>query len=241
MKIEFITNNELALEYFPPLPAKKMIPDWYKDMTLDIEGVNGYDAKQMVQEDNKTSYTIKGCVPVLDYLTHGYIIRANADILITPDYSQEHNMQGFWWKSFGSEVESHTHKQCPIHINNKKNDYFKWMNPFAIKTPKGYSCYFYQPEFFMETKYKLFPAIVDTDNYNIQPIHFPGVILSNESFLIKAGDPIMAVFPFKRESWESEVRLLTDKENKKLQSGNPLYMFYNRAYKKMFHVKKNFD
>lgn len=241
MIIEFITNNKLALKYFPPVPAKKMLPEWYKNTPLIIEGINPNDAKQMVQENNQTNFTIKGCVPVLDYLTNGYIIRADADILITPENFDNSETAGFWWKSFGGKLETHTHRQCPIHINNKKNDYFKWVNSFAVKTPKGYSCYFYQPELFMENKFKLFPAIVDTDGYNMQPIHFPGVILTKDSFMIKAGDPIMVVFPFKRDDWQSKIRLFNKKENNQLNAGNPIYMFFSRGYKRLFNVKKNFD
>lgn len=239
MKIEFITNNKLALDYYPPIPAKKMIPDWYKDMDLYVNGKGNFNAKTMVEENNQTPFTIKGCIPVRDYLTSGYIIRANADILITPEIFENGNA-GYWWKSLGTRIESHSHSQCPIHINNKKNDYFKIINPFAIKTPKGYSCYFYQPEFFMENRFKLFPAIVDTDGYNMQPVNFPGLITAKESFTIKAGDPIMAVFPFKRDDWQSEVRMETEQENKNGQN-NVLFMYIEKAYSRLFNVKKNFD
>lgn len=237
MKIEFTTDNKLAELDFKPIPSKKFIPEWYKNMSLNIEGLNNIDAKNIVENKLKTTFTIKGCTPVLDYITSGYILISNADILITPEISDDNESKGYWWRSNASEIQTHGHKQCPIKINNYKNEYFKIINSWSIKTPKGYSCLFYQPEYFMETRYKLFPAIVDTDGYN-DPVNFPGVILSNESFTIKAGDPIMAVFPFKRDNWESEIRLKTEQE---INQPMRIMAYLERGYKNLFHNKKSYD
>ena len=237
MKIQFTTNNKLAELDFKPIPSKKFIPEWYKNMSLHLEGMDKSNAKELVSSNAKTTFTIKGCTPVLDYITSGYILISHSDILITPEISEDKKSKSYWWRSNTSEIESHGHQQCPVKINNFKNEYFKFINPWSIKTPKGYSCLFYQPEYFMETKYKLLPAIVDTDGY-IEPVNFPGVILSNESFTIKAGDPIMAVFPFKRDDWESEIRLKTEEE---MQQPNRVMSYLERGYKNLFHNRKSYD
>lgn len=238
MKIEFKTNNEIAFNHFKPIPSKKLMPDWYKNMPTSIKGIDKMNAKKFAESNSQTHFTIKGCVPVLDYITSGYILTSHTDILITPEFIQEKDTKTFWWKSNGMKVESHGNEQCPIKINNVNNEYWKFMSAWAIKLPKGYSCYFYQPEYFMETRYKLFPAIVDCDGYNFQPVNFPGVILSNESFIIKAGDPIMAVFPFKRDDWKSEINLLSNEETNK---PNVFFTYLERAYKNLFHSKKSYD
>lgn len=235
MKIEFFTNNNLALN-FPPMPAKKFIPEWYKGMDMLIKDAT-WNAKNLVQRDAHTSYTIRGCVPVLDYLTSGYVLRAHSDILITPE-KMEDDIVGIWWKSNGTSLETHAHKQCPVKIHNKKNDYFKFLNPWVVKTPKGYSTLFYQPEYFFNGKFKCFPAIVDTDKYNEEPIHFPAFAQSEESFMVKAGEPIMIAFPFKREEWVAEVREATEKESTKV---NALKSYMIDGYKKIFHQKKSYN
>lgn len=238
MKIKFKTDNKLALKHFAPIPSKKLMPEWYKNMPLEIEGSKIDDAKHMVQSESKTAFSIKGCVPVQDYLTNGYIIVAHADILITPEYIQETDSKTFWWKSQGTSVQFHAHSQCPVKMHGYSNQYVKFLNSWAIETPKGYSCYFYQPEFFMENRYQLFPAIVDTDGYNIQPVNFPGVIISDKSFTIKAGEPIMAVFPFKRENWKSEISYIEEKDK---DDGNLFHSKLFRAYKDLFWNKKSYD
>ena len=237
MKIEFTTDNKLTELDFKPIPSKKFIPEWYKNMSLHTEGADSFDAKKLVADGSKTTFTIKGCIPVLDYITSGYILIAHADILITPEISEDKESKTYWWRSNTADIESHNHSQCPIKMNGYKNNYFKIVNPWSIKTPKGYSCLFYQPEYFMETRYKLLPAIVDTDGYS-EPVNFPGIILSNESFMIKAGDPIMAVFPFKRDNWESEIRLKTEEE---MKQPNRILAYLERGYKNLFHNKKSYD
>jgi hypothetical protein len=218
---------------FPPVELKKMTPDWYKNLSLNMPGIDSMDAKNMVQGEHQTSFTIKGCIPVLDYVTSGYVLVAHSDILITPEVL-EGMPKNFWWKSNGAKVGAHNFSQCPVKINNTENTYFKITNPWSIETPSGYSCLFYQPEYHMETRFKLFPAIVDTDKYT-QEVHFPGVVLAEKSFIIEAGTPLMVVFPFKRDSWVKTVSL----EEK--PKANPLSYFLSRAYKRLCHVKKEYN
>ena len=219
------------MEYFPPLPSNKLLPDWYKHLPRYIDN-HKLNAKEMQQSGNAhQGGTIKACVPVQDYIGQGYILRYPADIMVTPE--QVGDEQGWWAASDTVQCEPHSHKQCPVHINKNKNVYFKVKHPWVVRTPPGYSCYFYQPEFFMEERIRFFPGVVDTDTYPA-PVMFPSVVLSKETFTLKAGDPMMAVFPFKRESWTHEVRYAEEKQN-------PIKMFIERGYKKLFHKPKRFE
>ncbi len=230
MKIEFLCSNETVMEYFPPLPASKLRPDWYKDLPRYI-GNHKLDAKEMQQSGiSQQKETIKACIPVQDYIGQGYILRYPADIMVTPE--QVGDEQGWWAASDTVKCSPHSHQQCPVHMNKKKNVYFKVTHPWTVRTPPGYSCYFYQPEFFLEERIRFFPGVVDTDTYP-SPANFPGLILSEETFTLKAGDPMMVVFPFKRESWEHEVKYAEEKQN-------PVRLFIERGYKKLFHKQKSF-
>ena len=233
MKIEFITENSLALNY-PPVPSKKMIPEWYKNMSdhcIDKQYID--DAKYHFENGVSSTKTIKGCVPVLDYLTSGYILRSHSQILITPGMITP-EIQSFWWKSSDTQIDIHNHDQCPIKIDGLKKTYMKFENCWGVKVPEEYSCLFYQPHYFLEKRYHFFPAIVDCDVYH-NPILFSGYMNTNESFYINPGDPIMAVFPFKRDEWDSSFRLLTEEEKRK---PNRLLHYLHTRYKKIFHKKK---
>lgn len=234
MEIKFLTADKLAMNY-PPIPIKKMMPEWYKDLQDSFDKTTEDNAKVQIIKKIYTTKTIKTCVPVRDYMTSGYILRSHAQILITPEIAYDE--KNFYVKSsIDNMIESHSHQQCPIKIDSLKHNYMKYSNRWKIIVPEGYSCLFYQPEFFFETRYRLFPGIVDCDNYDTV-INFPGYILSNKSFYINPGDPIIAIFPFKRDEWTSNVKLVNNVEEIYVSKiGHYLY----KGYKNLFHKKKSY-
>lgn len=232
MEIEFSTSDKVAADYFYPVPANKMIPQWYKDTERYLDRDKKFTSLSISQNGNHISQTVKACLPVRDYITSGYIIRASADIVITPDTSNE--IVSCWWSSSEPICGSHTHEQCPVSINKEKHIYFKIKNPWCVKTPSGYSSYFYQPEFFFNDKLRLFPGIVDTDDYP-ENVNFVGIVITKESFIINAGDPLMVVFPFKRESWEHKVK------HQKETTPSVIARMFERGYQKLFHKQKRYQ
>lgn len=248
MIIEFTTNDPLAMA-FPPVPAKKMIPEWYKEIpayNIDENLLN--DAQFLVENDIVTGKTVKACMPVQDYLTSGYILRNHSQILITPKIEAKQAIhitdetdivKNFWWKaaSEAGDLGYHGYRQCPVKIGGVKNNYFKFSNPWKIRVPKGYSCLFYQPQFFFEERFQLFPGIVDCDEFD-GAVLFPGIIKTRESFYVNPGDPLMLVFPFKRDDWNMETKLVSDEEWKKKKSRIFSYMY--EGYKTLFHKRKNY-
>jgi hypothetical protein len=232
MNIEFFTDNELALKHYPPILANKMIPTWYENTDTMIKGAR-IDCKYFSESKSDTPFTIKSCIPVKDYITSGYFIQAFTDVLITPEQTDD-GLEAWWAKSMQPKtIDHHPHAQCPIKLGKGKNVYIKYNNPWTIKTPPGYSCMFYQPEYFFNENIKFFPGIVDTDKFDI-PVNFPGIVLAKETFTLKAGTPIMAVFPFKRDDWVSKVGF------KKLNTSSALRTKLFGAYLKLFHSQKSY-
>ena len=229
-KLEFFTNDPIAFKHFQPLPASKVLPDWYQDLPRYMNNAAKTDAKILYANENVVPQTIKGCIPVQDYLTSGYVIRAAADILITPETFGEY--AGWSATSRDYKCETHSHQQCPVHIQGKKNQYIKLLNAWSVKTPNGYSCYFYQPELFFNPNIKLLPAIVDTDAFS-DPVHFPGVVIAKSGFVIHAGDPLMIAFPFKRQDWKHTVALRDHVPSLSRR-------LFERGYQMFFHKQKKY-
>ena len=176
---------------FAAKPASAYIPEWYKNM----ESYRGSIKKP--NANGGSPATIKKCIPVFDALTAGYIIVSPADIYV----SQINGEPTYQWSDFGL-LEFHPVEQAPEHPDRKGiPQYPKWLNPWAIKTPKGYSTLFVQP-FHRESVFTILPGIVDTDTY-FTSVNFP-FVLNDPKFegLIPAGTPIAQVIPFKRESWK---------------------------------------
>jgi hypothetical protein len=239
--IEFIQYEATNHPDVNPVPAKKLIPEWYKKLdsyTGDKDEIftAPYLLNNLINSKGENPiWTIKSCAPVQDYMCSGYVIRATADLLLTQD-NLVNNQTSWSWFSADNKTMScdfHVFKQCPISINGKNNTYIKIVHNLGVKTPKGYSCLFYQPEFFFETRFKLFPAIVDTDSFN-NPVNFPGIITSKkENVTISAGTPLMVVMPFKREDWTHKISIAEQPRSRKIS--------VDQWYKKFFRSNKSYD
>jgi hypothetical protein len=229
--IEFTTTDEIALSAFPPQPASAAIPDWYRALPLVASAECSY--KEQYQHNFKTRFSIKGCVPVQDYLTSGYVLRLHTDVGITVE--EVNGEEHVWWYTGDGPncISIHNHVQCPVPIEGKKKTYIKFELPWVVTTPPGYSCLFYQPEFLFNENFRLFPAIVDCDTYG-QQVNFPGYTLKHGSFKIDAGTPLIVVLPYKRDEWASKTELVSESQP------NLIARYFERGYKKLFHNKKSF-
>jgi hypothetical protein len=210
-----------------PAPASTFIPNWYKDMESYIEG------KKTPNGIGKGTGTIKRCMPVFDAIISGYIIILPADVMV----SLKNGEQYFEWANFNL-VSFHPVEQAPSHPERKPYSYPKWINPWAIKTPKGYSTMFVQP-MHRESVFTILPGIVDTDRYTA-PVNFPFVI-NDPKFegLIPKGTPIAQVIPFKRDSFKMEFggqEELIEQTNIEIKIKTKFF----DAYKTMFWHRKEY-
>lgn len=228
MSKKIIFTNMLGLDFFPPKPAIKEVPDWYKNTPEYLES---HEGRKWI--NGSTPHTIKKCIPVFDSITAGYIFYTQVDI-------QVHRQDGlpfYTWPSQGA-IDFHPIEQAPLHPTRNEAPYPKWMNPYAISTPPGYSTLFTQP-MHRESVFTILDGIVDTDTYKA-PVNFPFVLNDVKwEGIIPAGTPMAQVIPFKRESWKykigsNEQRKEVTLVNSKLQS-----YLYN-SYKSAFWFKKDY-
>lgn len=225
MKIIFTDTTGTNLEQ--PKPASKLVPDWFKNMESYSNGIKKPNGKGI------TSGTIKRCMPVFDAIVAGYIIESPADVWV----DVRDGIQFFEWASH-SLIEFHPIEQAPTHPQRNPHAYAKWINPWAIKTPKGYSTLFVQP-FHRESVFTILPGIVDTDQY-LAPVNFPFVVNDpNFEGLIPKGTAIAQVIPFKRESWNMKIGNEKDLQQIKNVSNKLRNKFFDR-YKSMFWTKKEY-
>lgn len=225
--MNIIFTNTSGVDIEKPESASKFVPDWYKN-------TESYVGKERKPSGNGgTPATIKRCMPVFDAITAGYIITSPADVYVSIKDGQQY----FEWSSLGM-ISFHPIEQAPEHPARKPHAYPKWMNPWAIKTPKGYSVLFTQP-MHRESVFTILPGIVDTDTYT-SPVNFPMVINDpNFEGLIPKGTPIAQVIPFKREGWQMEIG--SEKELKEQHSITQKLQtkFFDR-YKSMFWSRKEY-
>ena len=228
MSKEIIFTNIFGFDFFPPKPAVKEVPDWYKN-TPEYIGTKG----RIINELDNTVHTIKKCMPVFDAITSGYILYTQVDV----DVSQQNDMPYYQWPEQGA-IDFHPIEQAPLHPARNEVPYAKWNNPYAISTPPGYSTLFIQP-MHRESVFTILEGIVDTDQYKA-PVSFPFVLKDNKwKGMIPAGTPMAQVIPFKRESWEHKIgsdkeRFEQEKILRKLRT-----LFFN-SYKRQFWSSKQY-
>jgi len=223
-QIKFIAIDESMLDIWPhPKAAQRFIPEEYKKLERFPKG-------------NLHKGTVKTCMPFLDSMTAGYIIPFDQDYLVDP-VEKDFSITPANRQQEGIGFHSQTQLPKEWHKTTGENA-GKFINKWLIKTPPGYSCLFIHPMNRLEERWKIIEGVVDTDTY-INTIHFPFILKKwDEQFLIKKGDPMVQVVPFKRESWKMWSGFYYEKNHSK--TSNLLSSKWVDRYKKMFWHKKSF-
>jgi len=232
--IKFMAHEEyVAIKEDYPVPIKLNIPEWFKKLEHTLE-----------------KKTVKGCMPFLDTLTTGYLLKCPQDYGLAHNIINEEGKKDSKWhplnldpavlfaKSINlgkNSPDMHPTMQIegsPAIEKNKDLPFFKIINPWIIKTPPGYSCLFLPPMNNHDDRFSIMPGIVDTDTYPNE-INFPFVINGDKyphlDTVIKKGTPYAQVIPFKRENWKMKIEGVSTKF---LDKGK---MFY---FLKLLHIYK---
>jgi len=220
-EIIFTDITETVPSQFYPKPAKNFIPNWIKHLPPYIKDTG--------------SMTGKKCIPMLDAVMSGYMIVITDDLKISKG---EDGFTSYEWKD-GLGIEFHDAKQLETNQKAGGKNIPKWVSPWSIETPKGYSCLFVAPLNSDPIPFEVFSGVVDTDSYFF-PVSFP-FTLKDDNFtgIVPAGTPIAQVFPFKRESWKS--RFATKTTSKIRQSYRIISGSYRNGYKKYLRKQKSFE
>ena len=245
-EILFTTDETFKdVEEMRPIPAARHMPEWFKK--LPIHGVG--------------KLNIKGCQPVQDALTSGYLLRLTQDMEIVYNYFDREigkkiikiNFSAenihFYHNLLQTDPKSHSNIQVGgedsfLAQNNSPGGASpipKILNPFEISTPPGYSCLFTPPLLREEDYFNIIPAVVDTDTYH-QNINFPFIFNQHKypsyKKIFKRGMPYAQVIPFKRNSWKMKIKY--EKDYKGPADFNWATKILHR-YKQLFWNKKKYQ
>jgi hypothetical protein len=226
---EIIFTDTLGIpEIYYPKPANKQIPNWYKEIISYVSNEKKPDGK------GKTTQTIKKCMPVFDAISSGYLIFSYTDIYV----SMKNGEPWYEWPSF-HPIELHSQEQAYNHPSINQLGFPKWINPWSIQTPKGYSSLFIQPVH-RESIFTIMTGVVDTDTYR-PPVNFPFTFNDpNFEGMIPAGTPIAQVVPFKRDSWQMVFKNQENIENINKDVILRSSKFFD-SYKTLFRQNKEYN
>tara|TARA_R100001129_G_scaffold65256_3_gene44579 strand:+ start:469 stop:1221 length:753 start_codon:yes stop_codon:yes gene_type:complete len=236
--IEFTAHHQIVEDkQIQPIPTKLNIPEWFKKL-----------------KHTEQLRTLKGCIPFLETITTGYLLKLPQDFYVehntrdvrgqpftkqTTGYSTN-AMPGYDFIMGLNAFENVEHplsqvggKSCPFSEKNKQLPIQKFLNPWFIKTPPGYSCLFVPPLNNSDDRFSIISGIVHTDKFD-QRINFPYLYNGDKypylETTLKKGTPFVQVIPFKRDSWKMKVTgTSTDKIKKSLELVNTLRLWFYKT------------
>jgi hypothetical protein len=237
-------------EEVKPVPAIKNLPDWFKNLPAEFDKNSyGYNGS-----------TIKKCMPFLDAITSGYILKSHQDLQINFNFYNEEvkaqdinvstgvsppdnfiNKQYLKGLAFDHGSNYHPTKQvgeekCPFTKRNSNLPFVKFLNTWSVVTPPGYSVMYLPVINNEDPRFTPITGIVDTDDNYYTQSNFPVIIHQQGKFIIKRGTPIVTVFPFKREDWKMKIKEIDIKKYEKTKANYFLYL--KEWYKRNFWKKK---
>lgn len=217
--ITFNTFDENAFKDFKPVLAKTVLPEWWKN--TKVYQINGAGAG---------TQTLRGCPAMNDWLGMGWYIVAERDIHVALNgttktlevddpiltVSTFSNRQGMTSPSHPVMQMSDTY----AYDGKEPRDAFKFRMPWNVRTPIGYSVLYLDPFLFSNPYYSTWHGVIDADtfNTNLDTSQLIMYAKSDQPFVIPAGSPICQIVPFKREEWNSEISLYSDKTRFENQS-----------------------
>ena len=240
--IEFSAQEDyFAQKEDYPIPTKLNIPEWYKKLNHTVE-----------------IRTVKGCMPFLETITSGYLLKMPQDFFIRHNIINENGEKDSFFRfglsdyqmilnmkqlNLNSSRDLHNIKQAegsPLVDKNKNLPFYKIYNPWKIKTPKGYSCLFLPPLNNEDDRFSIIPGIVDTDVFPNE-INFP-IVINGDKYptledTIKKGTPYVQIIPFKRDNWKM---YLKPRKTEEIKNSSLFYgLKILNVYKDKFWKKKS--
>jgi hypothetical protein len=236
--ITFKSTPEMVAAYPHPKPAKKIVPEWYKEMPQVIpeykrchEVEEGHDYNIKPNGEFDFILGMKACPPIRDLLTSGYIIPLWTTMYLSRD-SENHSIYYAWPDRALEVLGEHNLSQtegCPFQAEFESTGANKFMCPWNVYTPKGYSTLF-MPVYYEGQPFEILPAIVDTDV--MHEVNFPFRYRGEDGkHKIDRGAPLVHAIPFRREEYKHSIEELKSNELKIQRM--KIFSYGSRFYQKI--------
>lgn len=211
-KIKFIfhkiQNSDLKL--IEPVPAQKTMPRWYHDGETFISSrMNDLN----VIDKSERHAGMKSCMPLLDVLTSGYMLRTWRDVEITKNKSNDIEFRHVIKNDNDEWVEDKSNNPY-IQIKDRPNELGYTMprpqghaftqlvfdSPWGWQVPKGWSILVTHPFNRHDLPFTTISGFMESDKFTLNG-GIPFFIKEGWTGVIEKGTVIAQLIPVKRESW----------------------------------------
>lgn len=230
--IEFLCDPDLLGRVPPPARANGFMPDWFRRLDRRM---NRPDAEQ------GPKLTIKACMPVADVFSLGFMIPLPFDLRIQVPHDRA-SIETDWAEGLPfTPIEPHHPGQigapeAPFETARP----LKFINPWRIKVPQGYSVLFTQPLSRPDLPFTCFSGLVDCDRFHTTvniPFVWSGPAGDHH---LSAGTPIAQCIPIDRATLLKtfESRASTPAEKAEQAAANHRKYNEEGAYTRDWRVRK---
>ncbi|GJL90371.1 hypothetical protein [Hyphococcus sp.] len=231
-KLEFLCDEQLDGKIPAPAPAVRFAPDWFKKLERDMG---------MPNAEGLPAMTVKGCLPVTDAITAGYIIPLPISVRIIVPEDRISIQMGWAEDAPFTPVEQHHPGQIGApNAPFERTMPLKFINPWRISAPEGYSVLFTHPLNHFQLPFTSFSGMVDCDHFKTT-INFPFAwTAAPGDYTLSAGLPIIQLIPIRRDSLLKEFAVRPSKKEERDEQGEAAKKKYGEvsAYMRQWRVKK---
>ena len=186
-QIEFTCASNDKGVIAEPVPAKSVLPDWFRRIPA---------VDKTVLSATNNGLTIKRCMPFLDALSTGWILPLAATVRL--EVRDGGCTVNAGWEFDREMVSNHGPFQVAGNPREGRPP-CKFHNYWNIQTPPGWSCLFVPPLNRPSIVFECLAGVVDTDTY-ASLIHFPFFATGGDGVhVVERGTPLVQVIPFRRE------------------------------------------
>ncbi|NCP11287.1 MAG: hypothetical protein GW859_04910 [Sphingomonadales bacterium] len=188
--IEFLCDPALIGTIPPPERAVRFAPDWFRRLERELGVPDAHGLPGM---------TAKACLPMTDAFSLGFVIPLPFAIRIMVPEDRVSIQLGWDPTAPFQPIEQH----LPAQIGAPAEPFastmpLKFINPWRIKVPPGYSVLFTPPLSRPDLPFTCFSGLVDCDRFDTTvnlPFVWSGPV---GTFDLPAGTPIAQVVPIAR-------------------------------------------
>lgn len=193
VEIEFLCPPELDGRIPPPAPAARFLPEWYRDLPREMG---------MPDAHGLPGLTVRACLPVADVMAQGWIIPLPFDVWTVLD-------------PVAQQIAFRWDRDCPFNVIEPHHpgqigadepgpfegaQPLKFLNPWRVRLPAGWSASFLQPINHFELPFHAFAGAVDCDALDV-PVNVPFLWTAPpRAIRLPAGTPMVQVIPYCRGS-----------------------------------------
>jgi hypothetical protein len=232
MRVIFRCDPKLRELLPPPIPARRALPDWIRQMPKDaFSDTHGLNVR-----------TVKQCPPFIDAMSYGFMMTLPCDVRV------KEGVLSWDWNLPPLSIEAHPRSPISFHVpaqvtgtplHQADQAVVKFNSFWTIELEPGWSLFAQHPVNRADLPFRLLSGLVDADRFTDVGILFPAV-WSDPDFdgVLARGTPIAQCFPVPRAPLDLQYESMSPEEVDRYQETAGKLLSEPGVYRKEFRAER---